>query len=317
MASVKVSDILTPDVWREYGQQKTAEKSAFWQGGIVTNLAGLELPRGGATINLPYFGDLTGDLETLSDSTSLTVDKIGSGKQVAVLVARGRAWGQNDLAGLLAGADPANAILDTVSDYWARQYQKELISTMTGVFGAASMAGNISDISAGGSEAVRAFNGGTFIDASYKLGDAADSIVAIAMHSNTMAYLAKQNLIAYVQAAGQPVGLPYYMGKRVIVDDGLPVASGTYTSYLFGAGAIGFTNGDVGDGKIENDRDILAGEDVLTMRARWVLHVKGTKWQGTSAGQFPTRTELATGTNWVRVFETKQIPIVQFKHKLA
>jgi hypothetical protein len=317
MAVTRISDILTPDVWNQYGANRTAELSAFWQSGIVSNIPGISLPSGGATINLPYFGDLTGDAEVLADDAALTPGNISSVKQVAVVVGRGRAFGVNDLAGVFSGADPAAAIIDRLAGYWARQMQAELIKVLTGAFGAASMSGNVSDISGGASEAVRAFNANTFIDACQLLGDAKGDVSAVAMHSATEAYLAKQQLIVYETSADKSVRIPYYMGKRVIVDDGLPVATGTYTSYVFGAGAVGFAEGSIGASDLETDRDILAGDDVMTMRRRFILHPKGVKWQGTPAGDFPTRTELATGTNWLRVFENKQIPIVQFKHKLA
>jgi hypothetical protein len=317
MAVVKISDILTPDVWNAYGAQRTAELSAFWSSGIVASMDGITLPNGGGTINIPHFGDLTGDAEVLSDSAALTPGNITAAKQVAAIIGRGRAWGANDLATVFAGADPAAAILDRVAEYWSRQMRAELIQILSGVFAAASMSGLISDISAGASETVRAFNASTFIDATQLLGDAKSNVSAVAMHSATEAYLAKQQLIVYETTAGKSDRISYYLGKRIIVDDGLPVAAGTYTSYIFGAGAVGYAEGVVGASDIENDRDILAGENVFTMRRRFILHPRGIKWQGTPAGDFPTRTALATGTNWVRVFDAKQIPIVQFKHKLA
>lgn len=317
MAVVKISDVLTPDVWNSYGAARTAELSAFWSAGIVAGMDGIALPNGGGTINMPYFGDLSGDAEVLSDADALTPGNITAGKQVAVVIGRGRAWGANDLAAVFAGADPAAAILDRVAAYWSRQMQTELISVLGGVFSAASMSGLVADVSAGASEAVRAFNASTFIDAVQKLGDAKAQVSAIAMHSATEAYLAKQQMIEYETTAGKSDRVSYYLGKRVIVDDGLPVSSGTYTSYIFGSGAVGYAEGMIGEGDIENDRDILAGENVFTMRRRFILHPRGIKWQGTPAGDFPTRTELSTGTNWLRVFDVKQIPIVQFKHKLA
>ncbi len=317
MTVVRISDVLTPDVWNEYGANRTAELSAFWQSGIVAGVPGIALPNGGATINLPYFGDLTGDAENLDDATALTPGAISAAKQVAVVIGRGRAWGANDLAGVFSGADPAGAIIDRLAAYWARQMQIELIKTLTGVFGAASMSGNVHDISGGASEAVRAFNATTFIDACQLLGDAKDSVMAVAMHSATEAYLAKQQLIAYETDASKNTRVASYMGKRVIIDDGLPVDTGTYTSYIFGAGAVGYAEGVIGKSDLETDRDILAADDVIAMRRRFILHPKGVKWQGTPAGDFPTRTELATGANWLRVFENKQIPIVKFNHKLA
>lgn len=63
------------------------------------------------------------------------------------------------------------------------------------------------------------------------------------MHSATEAYLKKQNLIATVQPSND-VAFGTYQGKRVIVDDGCPVASGVYTTYLFGNGAVALGNGN-------------------------------------------------------------------------
>jgi hypothetical protein len=315
--TVKIADILTPDVWNQYGENMTTEKSAFWQAGVVASVPGIAIPNGGAVIDMPHFNDIDGDLETLSDSASLTPGKITTGQQKAVVVGRGRAWGVNDLAGVFAGDDPAAAILAKLAGYWQRKMQAELLSTVTGAFAAASMSGLVSDISGGASEAVRTFRADTFIDATQLLGDAKGNVSAVAMHSATEAYLAKQQLIDYVQQAGQSDRVPYYMGKRVIVDDGLPVSSGTYTSYIFGSGVVGYAAATVGKSDLETDRDILAGEDVMAMRKRFILHPVGMKWVGSAAGAFPTRAELETGTNWVRVYDVKAIPMIAFKHKLA
>ncbi|MBS3953628.1 MAG: coat protein [Methylomicrobium sp.] len=317
MAKTLISDILKPENWNEYGVVRTAELSALFQSGIVSQIPDISLPSGGGTINLPYFNDLTGDAENLSDSTPLTVGNITTGKDVAAVIGRGRAFSVNDLAAVFSGADPAMAIIDLLAGYWARQMQKELIGTLGGAFAATSMSGNVLDVSAGASEALRAINESTFIDATQLLGDAKDGVTAVAMHSATEAYLAKKQMIVYETTADKNVRIPTYLGKRVIVDDGLPVATGTYTTYLFAPGAVGFAEGTIGEQDLETDRDILAGDTVMTMRRRFMLHPRGIKWQGTPAAAFPSRAELAVGTNWARVFENKQIRIVQFKHKNA
>ncbi len=315
--TVKISDILTPAVWNQYGASRITELSAFWQAGVVSAVPGITVPNGGAVIDMPHFNDLTGDAENLSDSSSLTPGKITTGQQKAVVIGRGRAWGVNDLAGVFAGSDPARAILDRIAGYWARQMQSELLSTLTGAFGDASMSGLVADVSAGATAAERTFNAETFIDATQKLGDAKSNVTAIAMHSATEAYLAKKNLIVYERPSDASDRIAFYMGKRVVIDDGLPVASGTYTSYIFGTGVVGYSEATVGASDLETDRDILAGEDVMAMRRRFILHPVGMKWKGSAAGAFPTRAELATGTNWERVFDVKAIPMIAFKHKLA
>src|SRR5690606_39319940 len=79
---------------------------------------------GGTLVHMPYWEDLTGDDEVLSDQAALTPGKITAGQDVARRQARGRAWGVNDLAHLLAGDDPMRAIGDLVAEYWARRFQR-------------------------------------------------------------------------------------------------------------------------------------------------------------------------------------------------
>ncbi len=43
----------------------------------------------------------------------------------------------------MAGDDPALALADFMADYWNRQNQYMLISSLKGVFAAASMSGNL------------------------------------------------------------------------------------------------------------------------------------------------------------------------------
>lgn len=314
--TVKISDIITPDVWRDYGANRVRELSALWASGLVSSIPGIEVPNGGATINIPHFNDLTGDAENLSDSSPLTPAGLNAGQQIAPVIGRGKAWAANDLAGVFAGKDPAKAIMDRIAAFWARQMQKELIQIATGVFGAATMSGLVHDISAEtGSAAV--IGGETFVDATQKLGDAKGSVSNIAMHSAVEAKLAKDKLIVYETLDDKSDRVPFYMGKQVIVDDNMPVSTGVYTTYIFGQGVAGYSERAIGPSDIETDRDILAGDSVIAMRRRFLLHLMGTKWVGTPAGAFPSRAELAVGGNWERVYELKSIPMIAFKHKIA
>ena len=314
----KIADVIVPEVFNPYVVQKTAELSAFAQAGVIANDPAFDAlaTAGGKLINMPFWSDLTGDDEVLSDSTPLTPGKITAGQDVATLLMRGRAWKANDLATALSGSDPMAAIGDLVAAYWARQEQKTLINTLKGVFLAASMAGNKSDISGAVDPAVAEFTASTFIDAAYKLGDAESKLTAIAMHSATFASLRKQNLIDYVfDSDNKPIAT--YMEKRVIVDDGMPVAGGVYSTYLFGAGAIAKGNG-AAPVPTETDRDSLQGDDILINRQHFILHPRGVAFQAASvAGSSATNAELATAANWTRAYENKNIRIVEFKHLLS
>lgn len=317
MPKLLISDILIPDAWNEYGIKRTMELSALYQSGIVGTVQGVDLPNGGGTVNMPQFNDLTGALQNLSDSASLSVNNISTGRDVAVVIGRGQAWSVNDLPVEKSGADPVKAIMDLIAGYWSRQLQVELLQVLAGALGASTMSANVSDITAGSTAPTRTFNASTFMDACYLLGDAQPTVTAVAMHSATMLALTKANLITFIPFSDQQIQIPTFMGKRVIVDDGLPVSSGNYTSYIFGESSVGFTAQPIGEADLETDRDILAGDTVMTMRMRFLMHPRGIRWTGTAAGAYPTRTELATTTNWAKLWETKQIRMIAFRHKIV
>lgn len=315
--STKIQDVIVPEVFNPYVVERTAELSALVKSGIIVRDEELDsLARsGGRLINMPFWKDLTGDDEVLSDDGALTPGKITAGQDIACLLMRGKAWSVNDLAKALSGDDPMKAIGDLVAEYWARRKQKTLLSVLKGVFTSSSMSGNVHDISSlsGGEEKI---NGTSFIAAKNKLGDASDKLTAVMMHSATFTALEQQNLISYIPNSEGVVEFPTYMNKRVIVDDGCPESAGVYTTYLFGEGAIGEGNGEA-PVPTETDRDSLAGEDILINRQHFILHPRGVKFADSSvAGKSPTNAELENQDNWNRVYENKNIRIVAFKHKL-
>lgn len=318
MAKTQIADVIVPDVFQNYVIKRTAELSALFTSGIVERTAEFDKLASGAgkLINMPFWNDLTGDDEVLSDGAALTPAKLTAGQDVAVKLLRGKAWSTNDLAGELAGSDPMAAIGDLVASFWVRKYQAALINILAGVFAATSMSGNVHDISAltDGAELI---SGSTFIDAAQKLGDAKDKLTGIVMHSAVAAYLAKNDLIQTIRDSEGRVTFKTFMGKVVLEDDSLTPSTDVYTTYLFGAGAIAYGEGNP-DNPVEVGRDVLAGDDVLVNRRHFILHPRGVAFQNDSvAGASPTNAELATGTNWARVYDNKLIRIVQFKHKIG
>lgn len=315
--STKISDVIVPEVFNPYVIERTTELSALVKSGIIVPDEELDTlaKAGGRLINMPFWKDLTGEDEVLSDNGALTPGKITSGQDIAALLMRGKAWSVNDLAKALSGDDPMKAIGDLVAEYWARRKQKVLLSTLKGVFESSSMSENVHDISSleSGNEKI---SGVSFISAKNKLGDASDKLTAVMMHSATFTSLEQQNLISYIPNSQGIVEFPTYMNKRVIVDDGCPESGGVYTTYLFGKGAIGEGNGQA-PVPTETDRDSLAGEDILINRQHFILHPRGVKFTDTSvAGKSPSNAELENQANWERVYENKNIRIVAFKHKI-
>jgi hypothetical protein len=323
MAATILSDVIVPEVFRPYIIERTAELSAFWQSGIVAPVAELDVPDGGSTVKMPFWQDLVGDDQILTTSANLTVSNIEAAQDQAVVNGRALVYGAKDLAGALAGDDPMTAIGDLVAAKWARRMQAMLIATLNGSMGALaaeSPSVNTLDIS-GLSGSLAVIDAESLIDAGGQLGDAETSLTALAMHSATERVLRKQDLIEYLPDSEGKMTIATYQGKRVIVDDGMPASNGTYTTYLFGPGAIGYGEGNP-KVPVEIERNALTGggEEYLVSRRHVVLHPRGIAWDpgsGVPAADTPTNTELAAAGNWLRKYEAKNIRIVRFLHKIA
>lgn len=320
MATTKVADVIVPSVFQPYVINRTMELSELVSSGIIANDSVFDEKAngGGQTVNMPFWNDLTGDDEVLSDSAGLTPGKITTSSDVAVILNRGRAWGANDLAKWLAGDDPMAAIGTLVGAYWARMLQKRVLAILKGIFTIASMAGNLHDVAVANVTTTTPvlMDGNVMIDALGKLGDAAGGLTAMIVHSAVEQGMRKKDLIDDIPDSEGKGKIATYQGRRVIIDDGMPKAAVTggfkYTSYLFGAGAFALGNATLDANEaVETDRDSLAGEDYLVNRNRTILHPRGVKWLGASmAGTSPTNAELETTANWLRVFEAKQVRIV-------
>lgn len=322
MAGTTLSDVIVPEIFNPYVIQRTMELSALYQSGIVSNNAEFDrLASEAAPMhNMPFFEDLTGESENVVEGADLTANKITSSKDVSVTIRRAAMWSATDLSAALAGSDPMQAIANLVAGYWARDMQKTLIHILKGVFAASTMADHVLDISAQ-SGAKANISAAAFIDALQLLGDAQGQLTAVAMHSATKAWLKKQNLIT-TERDSNSVEFDTYQGRRVIVDDGCPVSAGTYTTYIFGEGAIALGNGNpVGFVPTETDRDKKKGSgvDYLINRRTFILHPRGIAWQNAAKEhvESPSNAELENGTNWKRVFEPKSIRVVALLHKIG
>lgn len=333
MAITKISDVIVPELFNPYVVNRTMELSALFQSGIVANNTEFDALASEAarTHNMPFFEDLNGESESILEDVKMTPAKIGSNKDVSTTIFRQKMWGATNLSAALAGADPMMAIGELVASFWARDMQKELIAVLNGVFGTYTdteqskdvtpMADHIADLTKNSTTAAKIISASAFIDALQLLGDAQNQLTGVVMHSATKSYLKKQNLIATERDS---VGVEFdtYQDRRVIVDDGCPVDNGTYTTYVFGNGAIALGNGNpVGFVATEMDRDKQtgAGVDYLINRKAFILHPRGIAYTGAVREnvETPTRTELANAKNWNPVYEPKQLRLIAIKHKLG
>jgi hypothetical protein len=317
----RIADVIVPEVFNPYIIKRTNELSALYQSGIVQPVAELEnkLNKGNRYFNMPFWNDLTGADESLEDTEgwALTPDKITAGQDMATQLFRGKAWSATDLSKTLSGSDPMAAIGDLVAGYWNRRMQAALVSTLKGAFTTITdtHVNNIAIEDGAAATDTNKVSGAAIVDTISKLGDAHEVLTGIVMHSIPYFNLVKQGLVEDVRDAQGNVLYKAYLGKIIIVDDGVPVVNGTtsgkkYTTYFFGNGAIGYGEGSP-EYPTEVDRDKLAGEDILINRKHFVLHPRGIKFtNNTVAKVAPTNAELEIAANWGKVYEDKDIRMV-------
>ncbi len=294
----KLSDVIVPELFNPYVVNRTMEKSALVQSGIITNNSEFDglASQASPLINMPFFEDLTGESEQIIEDTDLEAAKITSNKDVAAILRRAKMWSATDLSAALAGKDPMAAIGELVSGFWTRDMQKELIAILKGIFLSTSMKNNLLDISAM-TEGAAKWSASAFIDAQQMLGDAQELLTGVMMHSAVKSELKKQNLIQTIRPSDS-AEFDVYQDKRVIVDDGCPVdVGGVYTTYLFGQGALALGNGNpVGFIPTETDRDKKKGSgvDYLINRKTMILHPRGVKFTNAKVAKVegPSRAEL-------------------------
>lgn len=334
--ATRISDVVVPEIFSPYVQQLTEEKSRLVRSGAIARDEQLDqdLAGGGLTFNRPSFKDLDNDDDNTSNDdpeTDSTPKKIGTSTEIQVRLSRNNSWSSMDLTGDLAGADPMDAIASRVSSYWVRRLQAAFVATMKGVFADNTAAPADAEHTQGdmthdvkGAEfvdGVTNFSAEAFIDATLTMGDSMESLGMIMVHSVVYGRMLKNNLIDFVSDSvnGEAISIPTFLGREVIVDDGVPFAAGVFESWLFGSASIRM---GMGAPKVptEVDRKPSAGngsgQDVLYNRTEWAIHPVGNAYVGTAPNGGPsnaaTTHNLAAAASWQRVFpERKQIKIAR------
>ena len=353
--STTIADVIVPAIFTPYTQQLTMEKTAIIQSGIAARDDFLDnlLAGGGLTFTVPSWQDIGDPAENVSsdDPQALSApNATQTSGEVAVRLSRNSSWSTMRLATALAGADPMQSIASRVSDYWVRRLQRAFVAAAQGVFAtnenvdptyggsgrtglaaAYGVTGDLTnDISNGGSfiSGVTDFNAESFIDTCTLLGDAAEDVTAVFMHSIVYSKAQKNNLIDFIPDAEGHVNIPTFLGRRVIVDDGMPNPAGdstngaqtafrTYHTWLVGPASFRL---GVGTPVVPTevfrypDRGNGAGSDILYNRVEWSIHPVGHAFRASSPiyEGGPTNAQLSTGGAFVRVFpERKQIKLAR------
>tara|TARA_R110000824_G_scaffold238429_2_gene427217 strand:- start:555 stop:1559 length:1005 start_codon:yes stop_codon:yes gene_type:complete len=325
MATTQIADVVVPDIFSAYTQELSTELSLLVRAGIVVRNPQLDgfLAGGGQLIQMPKWEDLLDTEANVSgDSGTAVAEKAATHKEIGIRHNRNQAWSSMDLSAALAGSDPMSMIAQRVASYWVRQEQLMLNNIVAGIIAGTSTI--INDIAAANNVDAIAANLATssdFLDTFQLLGDHKGEVTAVAVHSVVHTNMQKANLIDFVPDSRADVGFGTYMGKSLLVDDGLTVditrddSGGVdqpmYTSIVFGTGA--FQSG-VGSPRVgtEIERTALAGtgggEEVLVNRREFALHPAGfSVATNVGAGESPTNAELAANTAYTLVGQRKDV----------
>jgi len=334
-----IADIIVPDIWAPYTLKMTEEKSRLIRSGAVVTDSELtdKLNGGGLTFNMPQYDDLDNDEERIADESIRNTfaggvvdpdpNKIGTFNEVAVRMERNNSWTATRLAKLLSGDDPMAAIASRVSDYWVRRQQALFIATMNGIFadndaapgGTEHVQGDMTNDISGGAyvPGTTDFNAEAFIDTTLTMGDSMEDLSMCMMHSVVYARALKNNLIDFVSDSinNLAIQVPTFLGREVIVDDGMPFTGGVYETWVFGEGAVVFAQGSP-DVPVEVDNQPGAGngngQEILYNRVRWGMHPRGHAYVGATPDGGPSNTVYAQAGSWERRYpERKQIKIAR------
>lgn len=336
----RLSDSIIPDVYLGYTALDLPETTAFWQAGIIVRNEVIDTiaKTGGITATLPWWADLDPNIEpnmSNDDPEDIAIpNKITSASMKCRKAFMNQAFSSMDLIVELAGSDPMTRIRNRFGTYWMRQWQRRLIATVVGMYNTnvakngGDMVVNIS--TATGTDAV--FNSDAVIDASQTMGDAAGQFVAIAVHSMVRSRMLKQDDIEFIKDSDGKLVMELYKGMRVVVDDSMPILSGTgadrvYLSVLFRSGAFGYGTADgscfaYGEGDprvpVEVDRKPDAGNgggmEAIWERKTQILHPQGFSWieaedTADALVEFsPATADLRKAAHWKRVVDRKQAP---------
>ncbi|WP_321991522.1 hypothetical protein [Marispirochaeta aestuarii] len=329
MPITRLTDVIIPEVYQSYTAVNSPEKTAFFESGVAVRNALLDAKAnsGGDQINLPFWNDLDAsvapNLSSDNPESEATPNKVVAGVQIAQMAYLNQSFSAADLAGEIAGDSPMQHVRNRFGRYWQRQWQRRVIAAIVGIIAdnvandGGDMINNIATEDGNAAAEENLFSRRAFTGAAFTLGDAFESVTAIAVHSIVYKTMVDNDDIEFIPDSQGNLTIPTFLGRRIIVDDGLPVTPGgtsgyKYTSIMFGAGALGYGEGQASV-PVEVERKALQGDgggvEYLIERKSWLIHPLGFKVAAAPAAVSFSLNELRAAATWDRVVERKNVPM--------
>lgn len=336
----RLANIIDVEVFNDLPAVDSPETTAFFQSGVVARNAMLDgiANAPGKTAEMHYWKDLDPSIEQnysndnpADEATPLLISQEEMTARKAFL---NQGWSEADLAAELAsGGNAMRRIRARLDAYWQRRWQRRIIATSIGILNdnvAANAGDMVHDISLQttvGQTDANLFGRSAVVAASFTMGDRFDGIRTIAMHSVIAQRAIDNDEIEYIPDSQGNMTIPTYLGRRVVIDDSMPVIAGTtsgyrYVTMLFGDAAFAY-----GEGTPEVPTAVErkeaggngGGIETLWSRKTWLVQPLGYSFTSNTltgpaspkspANISPTDADLKLAVNWTRVYDRKLLPL--------
>jgi len=335
MPATIISDLWTPAIWVP-GVDEAARSlpSLITSGAVIQNPDLDAIASGpGVTANLPFFRDFTDAADVIQvQATAATVNNITGASNIAPILNREYGIGVEALAAqvptLPGQNDPVQAVLNRLGLHRQKRAQTILLNILRGLFhftstpnaatGALAAVRSDNFLEAGASPAAaQLMDRSKFVRALALLGELIDGVRGgvIWMHPVVRQALTDADATGFsmVKLSGQDMTIETYQGIPLRTSNALSRAGATsgtvYDTYIMSPGVVGWgQKPQVGDeidvASLQLDRNRSTNTVNLYDRTRQLLHINGTRWTGTPAGQSATNAELATNGNWALSYQS-------------
>lgn len=259
MALVTLSDVIVPEIFTNYILENSLISTALYRSGVIGRNAVIEaqIQAGAESFTVPVWNDLDQTIEPNISSDVAADLATPNGVNAYSMIVRksflNNFWAEMSFASELAGSSALERIQSRVAAYWDQQFEQRLLKSLLGCM-LSNIANNsgdmVVDISAATTGAPVTINGTQYtspgftrnavIDAASTMGDRAQDLTALAMHSSVYRTAQKNNEIEFIRDSDNNIIFATYAGLPVIQDDNLTTSvSGQYVTILFGGELLG------------------------------------------------------------------------------
>lgn len=303
-----------PEVFGRYVERipKLRKNELVKSGAIVADeelAAMLPAQTGGNYITKPIYGLIGGAALNYDGETDLTSETENTYEQSFVVIGRMKGFKEKDFSTELTGKDFMDNVAAQVSSYWEDIEQDLILAVLEGVFSMSKAGADAEFVAKHTYEIATPVTATTLNNATQKAcGDNKDKFSLVIMHSqvaNTLENLQLLDFLKYTDANGieRNMNIAQWGSKIALIDDGMPVVEGKYTTYALGNGAIiDQPLGAKVPYEMVRDAKTNGGVDELLTRNRRIIAPRGISFTKASmAKKSPTDAELKNGANWTLV----------------